>query len=58
MEEKCQQCGKPYEATGYEGPLCPHWCPECEEELNAACGGSWIGAVYQSIKERNPYGVG
>ena len=53
-KETCRYCGKEYEPTGYEGALAPHWCEACEDELNAACGGSWIGAVYQASRNNDP----
>jgi hypothetical protein len=54
-KEICQMCGKEYDDTHIvpKTPFAPRWCPECEEEANKACDGSWIGAAYSASK--NPW---
>jgi len=49
-------CGKEYEDYHIvPRPLfTPKWCDKCTEEVNRACGGSWVGAAYQASKS-NPF---
>lgn len=56
-KEICKHCGREYEDTHVwpRAPYAPFLCNECEEELNRICGGSWVAAVYQSIKDGNPF---
>ena len=54
-KETCAICKKEYDDTHIvpRAPFAPYWCPECEEMVNKECGGSWVGAVYQTSK--NPW---
>ena len=51
----CEHCGEEYQDS-YVAPraiYAPHYCYKCIEELNAVCGGSFMAAVYASVKHSN-----
>lgn len=54
--EICKHCGKKYEDAHIvpRAPYAPYYCDSCLEELNAVCGGSWMAAAFQALKNRNP----
>jgi len=51
-KETCKHCGEKYDDTHVvpRAPYAPYYCEKCMEELNKICGGSWVSAVYHSIK--------
>jgi hypothetical protein len=54
-KETCKICGKQYDDVHIvpRAPFAPYFCPECENQINTECGGSWLGAVFQSVKNQN-----
>jgi len=55
-KEICRHCGKEYDDVHItpRAPFAPYYCEKCIEELNEACGGSWISAVYHASSNRSP----
>ena len=51
----CDHCGEEYQDSYVppRAPYAPHLCTKCMEELNTACGGSFMAAVYASVKHQN-----
>ena len=56
--EICTICGKEYDDHHVypRAPFAPFWCDDCTEEVNAACGGSWVACAYSATRLHNhPY---
>jgi len=55
-KEICKHCGKEYEDIHIapRAPYAPYYCDACREELEAACGGSFMSAVYHASSNRSP----
>ncbi len=56
--EVCKHCGNKYEDTHIipRALYAPFYCEQCMEELNKACGGSWVSAIYQASKSKTDLG--
>jgi len=55
-KEICKHCGKEYGDVHIvpRAPYAPYYCEKCMEELNTACDGSFMSAIYHASSHRSP----